>query len=41
VVRLLLRDKKINAAVYDNYAIREASERGFDEIVRLLLKDPG
>lgn len=39
VVRLLLKDGRINPGADDNYAIRWAARRGHTEVVRLLLED--
>jgi hypothetical protein len=38
-VKSLLKDPRIDPSAYNNYAIRSASERGFQEIVEILLKD--
>lgn len=38
IVRLLLKQDGVNAAAYDNLALRFAAEKGHHEIVRLLLE---
>jgi hypothetical protein len=44
-VKLLLKDKRVDPASLDNYAVRHAAENGFCEVVELLLDessvDPG
>ncbi len=40
VVRLLLRDPRVDPSAQDNAAIRWASERGHVDVVQLLLADP-
>jgi ankyrin repeat protein len=39
VVAMLLRDKRIDPSVQDNYAIRFASANGHKDVVELLLRD--
>jgi hypothetical protein len=39
IVKLLLKDSRVDPSNEDNYAIRWASENGHTEIVKLLLKD--
>jgi len=38
-IKILLKDKRVNPADDDNYAIKRASYNGHLEIVKLLLKD--
>jgi len=40
VVRLLLKDPRVDPSALDNYAIRLAGANGHVDVVRLLLKDP-
>jgi hypothetical protein len=37
IVKLLLKDPRVNSGVNDNFPIRSASERGHTEVVKLLL----
>ena len=39
VVKLLLKDKRVDPTARNNFAIRWAAKKGYQDVVRLLLKD--